>query len=292
MNRFNYYSYSAAREGFKETLKILLNEGRELLLPGYIGFSTREGSGIYDPVRETGIEHKFYPFSENFEIDLKKLEELLIKPGKKAILLVNYFGFPYRNKSSVMSLVKKYNVDVIEDCAHSLYTFYRSHDYNFRFAFFSLHKMFHYETGGVLLTRENIPGQKEYGMDFFHYDLQAISEKRRENYLFLLKRFKEIDLTDFEIIFPEIEDVVPQTFPILVSTNKLKDHLYFKMNDLGYKVVSLYHTMIDNLPLDFKQERKISSRILNLPVHQETNSVELELLLQELLKLLRSFKEE
>ncbi len=72
------------------------------------------------------------------------------------------------------------------------------------------------------------------------------------------------------------EGEVPQTYPVLVR-NASRDRLYDSMNDAGYGVVSLYHTMIEQIASDtFPQSHWLSLRILNLPVHQDIEAEELE----------------
>lgn len=45
------------------------------------------------------------------------------------------------------------------------------------------------------------------------------------------------------------------------------------MNDSGYGVVSLYHTLIEPLQKeDYQISIDLSKRILNLPVHQDTDT--------------------
>ena len=41
------------------------------------------------------------------------------------------------------------------------------------------------------------------------------------------------------------------------------------MNELGYGVVSLYHTMIEPVRKNFPQAIEIGNCMLNLPVHQD-----------------------
>lgn len=153
-NRKRLLFYDSAREAFKEILKEhKKKENITLLLPGYIGYSPREGSGIYDPVIETGISHAFYKVDADLKINLKSLEDSFKRiSGKKMVLLVHYFGYPDLHIDEVVKVCRKYSVGIIEDAAHALYTDFVDHacgvygDY----VIYSLHKMLPLEKGGML----------------------------------------------------------------------------------------------------------------------------------------------
>ena len=55
------------------------------------------------------------------------------------------------------------------------------------------------------------------------------------------------------------------------------------MNAAGFGVVSLYHTLIDQIPRDeFPDSVELSRTILNLPVHHEADTDSLAALVAEL----------
>ena len=62
------------------------------------------------------------------------------------------------------------------------------------------------------------------------------------------------------------------------------------MNEIGYGVVSLYHTMIDELAETLVNEHEISGRILNLPIHQDIESDQLDEMLETLIEMVESHK--
>ena len=49
----------------------------------------------------------------------------------------------------------------------------------------------------------------------------------------------------------------------------VRDNVYFRMNECGYGVVSLYHELISDLKKTFIVENDLSDRIINLPLHQD-----------------------
>ena len=64
---------------------------------------------------------------------------------------------------------------------------------------------------------------------------------------------------------------VPQTFPIVILKGN-RDKIYDMMNEKGYGVVSLYHTLIDELQSEvYKDTLWLSQNILNLPLHQDVD---------------------
>jgi len=64
-----------------------------------------------------------------------------------------------------------------------------------------------------------------------------------------------------------------------------RDKLYELMNNSGFGVVSLYHTMIDQiLQKEFPDSYFISKRILNLPVHQDADQQEIKIMVETLLR--------
>lgn len=65
-----------------------------------------------------------------------------------------------------------------------------------------------------------------------------------------------------------------QTLPIRIKgaghQRAVRDAIYDKMNQKGFGVVSLYHTLIDAIdPSEFPQSHELACSILNLPVHQD-----------------------
>jgi dTDP-4-amino-4,6-dideoxygalactose transaminase len=132
--------------------------------------------------------------------------------------------------------------------------------------------MFPYKDGGMLISKNKITKIKNIVPDFFEYQLSLISEKRIVNYNELLGQLRKSANKHIEILRPDLDGSVPQTFPILLSSNELRDKLYFKLNENGFGVVSLYHQLIDEVGSEFVNERQVSSQILNLPIHQDCSS--------------------
>ena len=79
-----------------------------------------------------------------------------------------------------------------------------------------------------------------------------------------------------------IRAAVPQTYPVLIRRGR-RNKIYELMNNEGFGVVSLYHTLIPELQEnEFEKSKKISRSILNLPVHQDVDPGYYNMLLEKL----------
>ena len=284
--------YKSARNGFSEILKFLKDKYKDftLILPGYIGYSPREGSGIYDPIIENDVKHRFYPVNENIDVDVEKYEELInnIK-NKVVVLLVHYFGYIDSNIKELVRIAKDKDAFIIEDCAHALYTDYidgSCGDFS-DVSIYSLHKMLPYEDGGMVRINNSKAIQlntTNYHYNILEYDLRNIAEKRKNNAEVIEKEL--LQCKGIKVLRPiqKFKKQTPQTYPIIIK-NKDKNQMYHELNNKGFGVVSLYHTMIQTLQTDeYKTVNEISNKILNLPVHQDANK-------EQILEMCREIKE-
>lgn len=270
-DKLYYYEFQAARNAFEYILRMPANKNKTVFLPAYIGQSSREGSGVFDPIRNTGANYVFYPMDNKLQINKSKLISQLKKSPPAILLLIHYWGFVDANTAMIKKTAKQLGHLVIEDYAHGLFTFFKNTDVTFDYAFFSLHKMFPYQAGGVLLSRTPIAGLRAYNNDFFHFHLSKISEKRVQNYLILTRLLKRHSFSFVKFLRPHLKNNIPQSLPLLIRNTALRDKLYFELNKQDFGVVSLYHELIGEIPQQFKNEKNISARILNLPVHQSVD---------------------
>lgn len=284
VNHVFWTSFNRARDAFELILQRLKLENPELrvLLPNYIGLSMKEGSGIFDPIIRSGVEYGFYELNENLNVNV---EDLKLKIGRKfdVILLVHYFGFVDPKIEDIVQLAKRNGLTIIEDCAHALLSEFFSNSCGIfgDYSFYSLHKLFPFSSGGMLKSYDYIRGLQEK-FEFMNENIFEISKIRRENYLTLQKLIDNIP----EICVPLKETlprgIVPQTFPILIKSSN-RDEVYNDMNNLGWGVVSLYHTMIEPLEnIDGLSTRSISSSVMNLPLHQNADKRKYETMISDL----------
>ena len=277
----NQWFFKSARYGFEVLLKTLSSfRDGVVLMPGYIGQSIREGSGVFDPIRNTKTKYVFYSVHEDLSVDFDDLKQKMNNPNVKAVLLIHYFGFPQKSVVELSEFCKKRSILLIEDCAHTIDGQFRDvtlGDYG-DFSFYSIHKLTASENGGILQVNnpsyidcfrsvtENIDI-----VDLIQYvrtDFQKASGIRRENYKIYLEKLRR-DSVYFDIMFPDLEDgVVPINFPIRIK-NYIREKMYFQLIDEGIPLVSLYYQMVEEIPRkDFPVSYEISDTILNLPTHQ------------------------
>lgn len=280
--RDSIFFYNRARDGFLDILKNLKEqEEYTLMIPSYIGYSPNEGSGIYDPICSLKIKHEFYNLDENINIDLEDFEAKLSGiQGKVVLLIVHYFGYKDPNAKAVIDSVKHRDGFVIEDCAHGLYTDYIDNNCgrDSDVAFYSLHKMLPINGGGMVRVNTHI-NMNLQGIDkiipFYQYDLYRIAQIRKRNALLLEEQLKDVEGIRIIRKNSRYKNQTPQTFPIILE-NVDKNKFYHRLNEKGYGVVSLYHTMIDEIVNNnFQTSINLSKTIINLPVHQDIHESEL-----------------
>jgi dTDP-4-amino-4,6-dideoxygalactose transaminase len=259
-----------------------------ILLPAYVGWSPREGSGVFDPVAELGLPYAFYRLDPELRIDLDHLRSRLgDRPA--ALVLIHYFGFVDPVAAQAARIAREAGVAVIEDEAHALLTDLvsgacgRVGDA----CIASLHKLLPVKDGGGALVNpagsellgdlEGVPGTRSP----FEFDLATIASVRRRNAARLVELLEPL-AGRVDVLRAPSPDEVPQTLPVLVREAN-RDELYERMNAVGFGVVSLYHTLIEQIPRDeFPDSFELSRIVLNLPVHQQADEDSLAALVAEL----------
>jgi dTDP-4-amino-4,6-dideoxygalactose transaminase len=289
-------SFPNARSAFQALLQSLqFQHGEQVLLPAYIGWSSREGSGVFDPVANLKLDFSLYRLNARLQIDLDDLTSKLKAGRVKLVVIIHYFGYVDPNYAAAVEIARRYGAWVLEDEAHALLTD-RVGGIAGRLGdacIYSLHKMLPLAGGGMLVTTESHQGLMHALVNEPHdepridkYDLFAIAQQRRRNAIHLTRLLSH--LKDHVIpLWGELQPgEVPQTFPVLILRAN-RDELYTRLNALGFGVVSLYHTMIQEIRKDdYPESHAISRTIMNLPVHQDVEPGHLDELVSELEKAL------
>lgn len=285
---------NSARNAWKHILEHFnIESPGKILLPSYIGYTDREGSGVFDPVMHVKTPYEFYPLSKDLSIQPGYLAERLKRGDIKLLLVIHYFGFCPNDMDSILQLCRENNVILVEDCAHA-YTLGNNGKYipgnRGDFTFYSLHKFFAVSTGGVLKINSGkyqlpaIPANERCDRDVLEHlvrvDVPQIIERRRANYKYLAGLLSGIDA--IEIMYELPDNTIPQSFPVLVKKINRPD-LYFLLEKKGIQTIALYYRLIDQLDRkEFPVSFEVSDSILNFPVHQDTTFEDLDLLVKEL----------
>jgi dTDP-4-amino-4,6-dideoxygalactose transaminase len=277
------FHFDSARSAFGAWLRAGRGSPRnEVLLPAYIGCSPREGSGVFDPIAELGLPFRFYDLDAQLRIDLGSLEAALRMGRAGVVVLIHYFGRVDPGARHAAALAREHGARILEDEAHSMLTDLvggacgRLGDA----CVFSLHKLLPVAGGGSLVFNDmhdpllsSMEGLPEEQLPWC-FDLAAIARRRRSNHAALDELVPVLAGSIQPLGGPLLPDEVPQSYPVLVPEGT-RDALYERMNERGYGVVSLYHTLIDALSSEaFPVPAAIARRILNLPVHQDVDPEE------------------
>ncbi len=293
-------AFPRARDAFEAVLRAMgVGAGDLVLLPAYVGWSPREGSGVYDPVRAVGAEGLFVRVDAWLNVDVEDFERKLVGSRPKIAVLVHYFGWPDPGYAEMAAMCRREGVPVLEDEAHALFTDLvngtagRLGDG----AILSLHKMLPCLAGGELRVNEGAPpafraalergGRAEGALDPAEYDLGTLAGLRTGNARLLLQ---ELDgrvetLWSASTLGAMGWGFVPQTLPILVPEDR--DELYERFNAAGWGGTSLYHTMIPEItPAEFPESHRLARTVFNLPVHQDADPDLLPAMAADLLRLM------
>lgn len=286
---------SAARVAFQTILEhIDFTKDKKLLIPAYIGITDREGSGVFDPIEITATPYDFYVVDRKLSAIKDKLYDLIKSEKYKALLVIHYFGFCQNNMTEVVNLCKKHDVILIEDCAHAMNSEIPSGKLGQfgDFSFYSIHKFLATSEGGCLrinnkdycqlldLSPSSRPELETLDM-LARANLETIGEKRRLNYLHLVEQIN--DIPNIEIMYPELSrGIVPHNLPIIVKGVN-RESLYFELLDRGIPIIALYYRMIDPIKNgNYEDAIYLSENILNLPVHQDIEAADIEIIAREL----------
>ena len=145
--------YKDARSGMRTVLNELkAKNNKGILLPDYIGVTDREGSGVFDPVEETGIAYNFYSLNTKLGAIKADLYSKLETKEYSALLIIHYFGFCQNDINEVAELCQKNDVILIEDCAHSMASKINGIELGTfgDFSIYSLHKYLPTKDGGYI----------------------------------------------------------------------------------------------------------------------------------------------
>lgn len=282
---------ASAREAFKLFLsRVVTMTKRRVLLPAYIGWSAREGSGVMDPVTSLELPCSFYRVDEGLQVDLADLEhQLAAHEDVAVVVLIHYFGHVDPGYARAVELARAKGVWILEDEAHAMLTDLigggcgRAGDA----CIFSLHKLLPVTTGGALIVnpsgREVLAGLADDPSirSPWDFDLFGLAAVRRRHAATLAELVRPL-AGRVDPLWTIADDEIPQTFAVKIR-GVSRDVLYERMNAAGFGVVSLYHTMVETLPADrYPDSHTLARTVMNLPVHHEATAASLAAMVREL----------
>ncbi|MBI2135128.1 DegT/DnrJ/EryC1/StrS aminotransferase family protein [Candidatus Woesearchaeota archaeon] len=285
-NNYDIVFCSSARTGFEHLLRSLKLGRKKILMPAYIGETDTDGSGVFEPIRNTRTAYDFYSVSRKLVPNMDEIEKKLKTGNYGALFIIHYFGFSQCDPAEARALCDKFGVIFIEDCAHTWCS--KSNQRKLgtfgHFSLFSIHKLVAAKGGGFLLKNkefnmEPLDQSKKISPDdmqlFFTSNWEKINKIRLRNYNYLLDALRNEKL--IEIMYPKLEQgIIPLNFPILFKKN-LREKVYFRMIKKGVITIALYYRLIPEIPVSkFPVSVEISNSILNLPVHQDITPEDLK----------------
>jgi len=136
------------RSAFQIAIKELGLENSEMLIPAYI-------CDIFKPIlQHYNIKPIYLDINlETFHADLSGIESR-ITPQTKSILICHTYGLPVE-MDKILEIARKYNLKIIEDCAHLPIGLPRT-QLRGDCAFFSFAKLFPVVNGGMLVSKNPI----------------------------------------------------------------------------------------------------------------------------------------
>lgn len=285
--------FGSAREAMRAYLASLrLRPGQRVALPAYVGWSAREGSGVFDPIRELGLDAAFYRVDRRLHLDVDDLRRVLADGTVGCVVLIHFFGYVDPAYREAAALARSAGAAILEDEAHAMLTDLVGGESG-RLGdacIYSLHKLLPLAAGGSLVLNGDDRSAMTVGVDGvasdqrpFKFDLAGLGRRRRTN-AEVLDRLIADAIPEIEPLWgPPRPFEVPQTYPVLVH-GVSRDTLYATMNEAGFGVVSLYHTMIGEISAErFPDSHALARTVMNLPVHQDASHADLERMVEHLL---------
>jgi hypothetical protein len=222
-NRFKGHEYRYVNDG-RKAISIALQH-YHLKQDDVVTILTTSGNFYLSSCVTNEIE-KFCKWSRKME-------------GNTKLIFINHeFGYPYQN----IGELEKYNLPIIEDCAHSFFSTDADNSIGNTgdFVIYSFPKMFPLQVGGLLTAKRPITIAGEENLNeptlrylknvLSHYiaEKDSIISGRISNYTYLKSK---LDKTNFEERFELTEGIVPGVFMFRIKNEsidliKLKEYLY------------------------------------------------------------------
>ena len=144
--------YSEAKQGLYAWLNTLDSEG-PVLLPAYVP------GGVTWAVIAAGFDVRYYPVSSDLSLPVDDVSSAIREHDPAAVLFIHYFGFVSEGFDELVTVTRRHDAAVIEDCARGLF----GRDLDGRLlgsvgdlAIFSLHKTLPMPNGGLSVSKTGV----------------------------------------------------------------------------------------------------------------------------------------
>jgi dTDP-4-amino-4,6-dideoxygalactose transaminase len=286
---YSVYFTKSCRDAMRQVL-MMSGESNRILIPAYIGLSLEEGSGILDPIKESGTSFAFYAVDFNLDPILESLESRIESFKPTHVLVVNYFGYLISNRTSVFEMLSQFSVHTIEDFAHLLLPLTDKSEVAklAEYEVYSLHKTIGSNTGGGALLKSrdklfisNTITNNSLAL-YAKTNIEYISRIRRRNFLYLSTELQTFAATKFKPFFSDGRGpILPLNFPIRVSTTQSRHELYSLLVESKIFPTALYHRLVPEITdSEYPTSLKVSETILNLPIHQDIELNQLDVMIE------------
>ena len=214
---------STASGGIKLAIRALKWSSQdEILLPSYLCPS------ILRPLREEGVNYKFFKVKEDLAVDIEDVKER-ISDNTKALFIIHYFGFP-QPIEEIVELCKDEHLVLIEDCAQAFLSKYNDKLLGSfgDFSIFSYRKTLPVPDGALLAC--NNPS------------ITSLKVEKRTDFIHLLYSIMETNVLLLTDIFAHFNFIFP--IPLLGGMSHLNKKLmtiYYKPTSPSYISQLLLH---------------------------------------------------
>ncbi|MBI3919981.1 MAG: DegT/DnrJ/EryC1/StrS family aminotransferase [Armatimonadetes bacterium] len=111
------YWLGRGRQAIYAALQVLqVPKDRPVLLPAY------QCPAALDPYAAYQVAPVFYDLDSGLNPSLPELEQLLAKYRPGLLMLIHYYGFPVQHWERIINIATEFEVPVLEDCAHALFS--------------------------------------------------------------------------------------------------------------------------------------------------------------------------
>lgn len=200
------FSFNSGRSSFYAILKAL-----DLQKQSPVFLQTFTCNAVANPILWAKLNPIYIDCANDFNIDTKKLEAIILANNGRVLVAQHTFGLP-ANMDKVNLIVRQNNLILIEDCAHALGSEYNNQKVGIfsKAAFFSFSrdKVISCVYGGMAVTNDDQIGkklgelQKEFGMPGIFWIKQQILHPVLL-YFIILPLYNFLDLGKIFLIFSQ-----------------------------------------------------------------------------------------